>query len=176
MAQAETIPTTRRAFSKWLMAAPVAVALPMPTFAAPVCTLDWDAFELELAQTIQSIKEFDGKIAVANKGFAAWEARNPWPTEPDYDSHQSRIADAKRLNRELSAHTIRYQNAIKQCGRGKLTLQRNKVLEQYETVLTKIAETPARSLADIKAKSRVARLEVTGGPIAPSILKDLLNI
>jgi hypothetical protein len=176
MAQAEAIPTTRRAFSKWLAAASVAAAVPMPAIAAPVSTTDWVQIELELGGAWAHVAYFDEEIALCQKASDQWKRRNPWPDEPDYSSHTQRIADHKNQIARESKWVERYQNMLRQTGKGKLGRERLVAYQQYVTECERVVKIPVLSLADIKAKTRVARFERPGGLIHRAIAKDIQNI
>ena len=74
----------------------------------------WDQWELEIGYANSHVLYFDDEVALADKAFKRWESRNPWPDEPDYSSHNERIADFSRLKSAQSAHCERYQNALRQ--------------------------------------------------------------
>jgi hypothetical protein len=92
---------------------------------------------------------------------------------------QRRAAVLSDLVREQvvdDANAERYQNALRQCGRGALKKERNEAFAKYAAVCQRIAELQICTLSDFKAKSRVARFEYAGGPIKQALLKDLQSI
>lgn len=176
MAQAETIPTTRRAFSKWLAAASVAAAVPLPAIAEPVETTDWAQFQLDLGYICAHVGFYDEQIAMCERASAEWKKRNPWPDAPDYASHGERVADFNNQSARESKWVVRYTNMMRQSGKGKYGTKRLAAYNKYLAECDRIAKIPARSLADIKAKTLLARYERNGGPIHQAILRDLQNI
>ena len=163
-----------------MSAVPVAIATPIAMPAASAVAegggIDWDQWELEIGYACSHVTYFDDEIALADKAFKRWEVRNPWPVEPDYSSHGERISDFPRLKSAQSAHCERYQNALRQCGRGALRKERSVAFDEYAVVCQRIADLPIRTLSDLKEKSRVARFEYAGGPIKQALLKDLQGI
>ena len=162
-----------------MSAVPVAIAAPI-TMSAPAVAesggIDWDQWELEIGYACSHVTYFDDEIALADKAFKRWEVRNPWPVEPDYSSHGERISDFPRLKSAQSAHCERYQNALRQCGRGALKRERSEAFDEYAVVCQRVADLPIRTLSDLKEKSRLARFEYAGGPIKQALLKDLQGI
>ena len=158
-----------------VLSAPVAPARATET-TAPATGIDWEQWELELGYACSHVTFFDDEIALADKAFKRWEARNPWPSEPVYGSYAERMADFQRIKSAQSAHCERYQNALKQCGRGALKLERNKAFGAYAVLCERIAELPVRTLSDLKEKSRLARFEYAGGPIRRALSDDLVGL
>jgi hypothetical protein len=151
------------------------LALVRPSRPAPVATIDWAAHERGLSSIVVTINSFDGGIAAGTKALARWQARNPWPVEPLYDSQAERIDDLPRMYKAQGDHAIRYQNALRQCGRGKYQKQRNTALDDYDAECERLALLPTPTPHDIKQKARLARLEPAGGPIHRSLFRALLN-
>jgi hypothetical protein len=162
-----------------MSAVPVAIAMPIAMPAPALAEsggIDWGHWELEIGYACSHVTYFDDEITLADKAFKRWESRNPWPAEPDYSSHGERIADFQRLKSAQSAHCERYQNALRQCGRGALKKERSEASDEYAAVCQHIADLQIFTLNDLKEKSRVARFEYAGGPIKQALLKDLQSI
>jgi len=174
VAQAEAIPTTRRQFSKWLAAVGATAFIAVPA-ASREATVDWQALEAEYLGKLEEIFAANEKIAAADKGFRAWEKRNPYPVEPDYDSHNARIADFRRLRDAQSKHAERWCRARMQCGIGKAQKQRLVLQDEWQAIEMRIADIPAKTLADIRSKALIGRHNVSG-LINQSLSKDLLNL
>jgi hypothetical protein len=175
MAQAEANLTTRRGFSKWLAAVGMVAAVPVAANAAPAQTVDWAALETEYLTVLDEIFDVNDRIKDCEKAFRKWERRNPWPAEPDYDSHNARIADFRRLQSAQSKHAERMGQARMQCGVGHQGKQRLALHNRMEAIEQKIASTPAITMSDLKAKARIATNNVSSC-IHPALVRDLLNI
>ncbi len=168
---------TRRGFSKWLAGASIAATAPLPAIAAPIpATVDWDQAELELGCAWAHVAWFDEEIAKCAKAVELWKKRNPWPDAPDYETHAESAADYKNQSARESAWVHRYQIAVRQTGKGKLGGERLVAHQKYIAECERVAKLPVGSLADYKAKTRVARFEVAGGPIHQALIEDLKNI
>jgi hypothetical protein len=149
-----------------MSAVPVAIAMPIAMPAPALAEsggIDWGHWELEIGYANSHVLYFDDEIALADKALKRWESRNPWPDEPDYSSHNERIADFSRLKSAQSAHCERYQNALRQCGRGALKKERSDAFDEYAAVFQRVADLPIRTFKDLMATTliRSYRLQST---------------
>lgn len=169
---------SRRGFSKWLAAVGVTVAATVQAVAAPTNgeTVDWDSLEEELIAALTPLNEIDQRIKMVEGYFSRWERRHPWPEEPLYSSHNERIDDFHRLQNAQREHAKRYEVVLTQCAFGRRRQERNDAWSKAHEVAKRIALTPAVTLADFKAKSRISQLENESGPIHRTLIKELRNI
>ena len=157
--------TTRRGFSKWLAAVGAVVAAPVAVQAAqspPVYSADWDALETELRQKRSVALIEEEKREARHAAFTEWERRNPRPFDVSAE--------------ETKAWSRRWHTAHNQCFTTVTAAKFKRAYDEYLDVCKKVAAVPVNTLADIKAKSRIARLEHEAGPIHRAILKQFQNI
>jgi hypothetical protein len=163
-----------------IVALPVLTAVPTTAPAiTPVATIptddqfDWTKPECEIIEIYHKVKCLDQQIAMRSTAFEEWKVRNPWPVAPEYDSHDAEISDFSRHQSTESAYVVRYQNALRQCGRGRFQKQRLDLIERYREICGRLATVPARTLSDIQKKARLARLESGDGAIRAAVLRDV---
>lgn len=157
-----------------IVALPIVSAMPIAMPEISERRTDWAKPERELAQIVRQVSELDREIALRSRAFKRWEARNPWPVEPSYDSCAAQKADFSRQKEAERVHVVRYQNALIQCGRGRLQKRSLDLVERYRETCAGIARLPASTLDEIQQKARLARrLESQGGAIHVAVLHDL---
>lgn len=167
MAQATSTATTSRRI--FLMGAAVAaIALP-PAIAESVAMIDWDAHENELRGASNEADRLTEAVAVASRGLDGWKARNPFPDEPEYDSHNARIDDFRPQQKRESDWTARHINAVRQSRSDALKVEWLETMERLEALRDAASLIECRGLADLKLKARLTRYDGYDGAIARTV-------
>lgn len=168
MVQAEHVLHTRRGFTKWLAGiagATVAVSVPVLAKAsAPKAdyTVDWQQLESELIAALTPLFRIDREILRREAAFDRWKKKHPLPHGDDPADH--------------STYNKKYETARKQLRFHEQRRLRAAVSDRCAEVCKRIADTPIKTMDDIRAKSRLCRYENNLGIIRRRLLKELQTI
>jgi hypothetical protein len=179
MPQAAAIPTTRRAFSKWLAAVGVIAAMPAITpasAAVPEVGLELIEAAARIKQALAVWSAADDEVTKCKAIVERWKTANPQPDSSDL-KYEAEDDFWKAYNRDYNEWHVRHMAALRDSGVGRAKAAELNAAEDLDSARYAFLDITPASMTELLFMARMARdCDTANGAIAWVVVDNLVEM